>query len=79
MFCGESIALGRRSLIAGALADGRLIQLWRRIIVDVHAYYIVRRADSAKLVATDALRAWPHSEITAPDFRRTSPCISAKR
>ena len=76
---GEGIALGRRSLIADALADGRLIQLRSRSIIDVHAYYLVWRADCSKLVAIDALRAWLHSEITAPDLMRTSRGGGAKR
>jgi LysR family glycine cleavage system transcriptional activator len=79
VFNGEGVALGRRSLIADALEDGRLVQLWKRSIIDVHAYYIVWRADSAKLAAIDALRAWLHSEIVAPDLKRTSVGGSAKK
>lgn len=67
---GAGIALARRSLIEAELADGRLVRLWKRSIVDVHAHYLVWRADSAKLAAIDALRAWLHREIAAPAVKR---------
>ncbi|MEX3635145.1 LysR substrate-binding domain-containing protein [Paraburkholderia sp. BR14320] len=62
---GAGIALARRSLVEAELADGRLIRLWRRSIVDVHGNYIVWRADSKRLAAIDAFRAWLRREVIA--------------
>ncbi|MGF6820693.1 DNA-binding transcriptional LysR family regulator [Paraburkholderia atlantica] len=62
---GAGIALARRSLVEAELADGRLIRLWRRSIVDVHGNYIVWRADSKRLAAIDAFRAWLRREVVA--------------
>lgn len=55
---GEGVALGRRSLVEADLATGRLVRLWKRSIIDVHAYYVVWRADNPKLAAIDAFRRW---------------------
>lgn len=62
---GEGIALARRSFVQADLAAGRLVRLWRRSFTDIYAYFIVWRADSAKLAAIDALRDWLHSEAEA--------------
>jgi DNA-binding transcriptional LysR family regulator len=65
---GAGIALARRSLVEAELADGRLIRLWRRSIVDVHSYYVVWRADSKKIAAIDSFRAWLQREVAASAF-----------
>ncbi|WP_322008943.1 LysR substrate-binding domain-containing protein [Paraburkholderia sp. J12] len=62
---GAGIALARRSLVEAELADGRLIRLWRRSIVDVHAYYLVWRAESKKRAAIETFRAWLRREAAA--------------
>ncbi|MEQ5841778.1 LysR substrate-binding domain-containing protein [Paraburkholderia acidicola] len=66
---GDGIALARRSVIEADLASGRLVQLWKRSVIDVYAYFIVWRPDSTKLPAIDALRAWLHSEAGAVALR----------
>ncbi len=59
---GAGVALARRSLVAPDLAAGRLVRLWDIGIADVHAYYLVWRADSAKLPAIAAVRRWLRRE-----------------
>jgi len=60
---GEGIALGRRSLAQADLDAGRLVRLWKRSVVDVHAHYIVWRADSPKLASIDVFRHWLRGEV----------------
>ncbi|HTH75541.1 MAG TPA: LysR substrate-binding domain-containing protein [Trinickia sp.] len=59
---GQGIALARASLVEEALAQGRLVRLWKRSIADIYAHFVVWRADSAKREAIDALRRWLHDE-----------------
>ena len=66
---GDGIALARRSVIEADLASGRLVQLWKRSVIDVHAHFIVWRPDSVKLPAIDALRAWLHAEVDVAALR----------
>lgn len=61
---GEGIALGRRSLVQAELAAGRLVRLWKRSVIDVHAHYIVWRADSPKLALIEVFQHWLRSELT---------------
>jgi DNA-binding transcriptional LysR family regulator len=51
-------------LVEADLAAGRLVRLWKRSIIDVHAYYVVWRADNPKLAAIDAFRRWLRGQIT---------------
>jgi DNA-binding transcriptional LysR family regulator len=67
---GAGISLARRSLIEEELADGRLVRLWRRSIIDVHSYYVVWRPDSRKIEAINSFRAWLQREIGALEERR---------
>lgn len=60
---GDGIALARRSLIEADLAAGTLVRLWKVSIVDVHAYFVVWRPDSAKRDAIDVFRRWLRREV----------------
>ncbi|MEX3937326.1 LysR substrate-binding domain-containing protein [Paraburkholderia phymatum] len=60
---GQGIALARRSLVQADLTSGRLVRLWKRSVVDVHAYYVVWRPDNERIESIEALRRWLHSEV----------------
>lgn len=60
---GAGVALGRRSLAQADLSSGRLVRLWKRSIIDVHAHHIVWRDSSSKLASIEAFRRWLHSAV----------------
>ncbi len=55
---GQGIALVRQSLAAPDLSVGRLVRLGDRSITDVHAHFIVWRADNPKQDMIAAMRDW---------------------
>jgi LysR family glycine cleavage system transcriptional activator len=71
---GQGIALGRNIVVADDLALGRLVRLFPKIQFPVGwAYYIVHRADAAKVPRVAAFIDWLLSEARAlPDSPDTS-------
>lgn len=55
---GEGVALGRRAIVAGALADGRLVQPFDTVMPSENAYYFVCPKESADRPKIVAFRNW---------------------
>jgi LysR family glycine cleavage system transcriptional activator len=62
---GHGVALGRRVLVAGDLAAGKLVRLFEAALPTDEAYYLVSSEHSAELPRVRAFRGWLLAEIGA--------------
>lgn len=62
---GVGVALGRRSLVQGQLADGALVRPVPGELDSGTGYHLVWRADSRRLGRIGALRDWLEAEVAA--------------
>lgn len=62
---GQGVALGRRAIVAGALADGRLVRPFDLAMPSASAYYFVCLAEAADRPKVAAFRDWLLAEAAA--------------
>ena len=64
---GHGVALGRRVLVSGDLAAGRLLRAFARAVPCEQAYYLVTSEHAAELPKVRLFRAWLLDEIARGD------------